>query len=137
MTPVIASLLAWGLKAAQRDEDPWLRSVAARVELYELDARNLEVANAAAVDVIYLDPMFPSRRKSAAVKKEMVLFQTLLESDDANDSVELLDWALSQNVARVVVKRPAKAPQLGPKSPSHCISGKAVRFDVYVLRKLA
>ncbi len=45
-------------------------------------------------------------------------------------------WALQQDTARVVVKRPAKAPCLAARTPSHTISGKAVRYDVYVHRKL-
>ena len=91
----------------------------------------------AGVDVICLDPMFPQRDKSAAVKKEMVLFQALLETDASPDAADqLLAWALLQDVARVVVKRPVRAPHLGETQPSHAVSGKAVRFDVYVKRAL-
>jgi 16S rRNA (guanine1516-N2)-methyltransferase len=87
--------------------------------------------------VIYLDPMFPGRDKTAAVKKEMALFQLLLDSDSAEDDTEdLLQWALGQEVARVVVKRPPRAPALGTKPVSHSLGGKAVRFDVYVRRAL-
>lgn len=136
--PVVAKMLSWGLSAASGDDDPWLRSVAARMSLQALDARSLEPDSVAALDVIYMDPMFPQRKKSASVKKEMLLFQTLLENSvDPDDAGELLLWALSQSVARVVVKRPLKAPVLAGRSPSHCISGKAVRFDVYVQRKLS
>ena len=46
-------------------------------------------------------------------------------------------WALQQDVARVVVKRPPRAPRLAGIEPSHEISGKAVRYDVHVRRKLA
>jgi 16S rRNA (guanine1516-N2)-methyltransferase len=81
--------------------------------------------------------MFPARTKTAAVKKEMALFQLLLEhSANAQDADELLLWALRQDTARVVVKRPAKAPQLAGIAPSHAISGKSVRYDIYVQRKL-
>jgi 16S rRNA (guanine1516-N2)-methyltransferase len=47
-----------------------------------------------------------------------------------------LHWALAQNVARVVVKRPLRAEPLGGTGPSHSLSGKAVRFDVYSRRRL-
>ena len=93
-------------------------------------------------DTIYLDPMFPSRNKSAAVKKELAAVQSLLScqsiSTEANlsgstdQAVELLTWALTQPVERVVVKRPAKSPYLGAVKPSHSITGKTVRFDVLV-----
>ena len=82
-------------------------------------------------------PMFPERRKSAAVRKEMALLQQLLEGDAAADAGEgLLDWARASPVARVVVKRPLRAPFLGGREPSHSLRGKAVRFDVHVLRSL-
>ena len=86
-------------------------------------------------DVIYLDPMFPGRDKSAAVKKEMALFQRLLEGT-VDDAAELLTWALEQPVSRVVIKRPLRAAELGGRAASHCIRGKAVRYDVHVLKKL-
>ena len=135
--PVIAELLRSGLKAAAGSGDPWLKGVVQRMCLCPGDARELEREQVQGVDVIYLDPMFPPRRKSAAVKKEMALFQTLLErTTDPQDADALLLWALRQDTPRVVVKRPAKAPDLASQHPSHCISGKSVRYDVYVNRKL-
>ena len=53
-----------------------------------------------------------------------------------SDAEKLLRWALAQDVARVVVKRPARASCLGGIDPSHSIDGKAVRFDVHVLRAI-
>lgn len=130
--PVVAELLAQGLAAARVAPDPWLSQVGARMSLHRGDARRVSTPKA---DVIYLDPMFPPRDKSAAVKKEMALFQLLLE--DAEDNGEaLLRWALDCQPARVVVKRPLRAPELGGLAPSHRISGKAVRYDVYVQRAL-
>ena len=82
--------------------------------------------------------MFPARDKSAAVKKEMALFQRLLEKGEhaAADADALWRWAMDCDVARVVVKRPPKAPSLAASSPSHSLGGKAVRYDVYVRRGL-
>ena len=83
--------------------------------------------------MIYLDPMFPDRSKSAAVKKDLATVQALLENDATGEQgAALLDWALSQPVGRVVIKRPAKSSYLGGIKPSHAISGKTVRFDVLV-----
>ncbi|MGB0494983.1 MAG: class I SAM-dependent methyltransferase [Kangiellaceae bacterium] len=82
------------------------------------------------IDVIYLDPMFPSRKKSALVKKEMRLFKRLAGED--LDADQLLQNALDSSVNRVVVKRPKTAPQLGELSPSHEITSKNFRFDVYL-----
>lgn len=85
-------------------------------------------------DVVYLDPMFPERKKSADVKKEMRTFHWLVGVDaDADD---LLAPALAAARYRVVVKRPRKAPDLAGRSPSHRVEGKSSRFDVYALQKL-
>lgn len=133
--PLIACLLRSGLDRAMKCGDPWLADLAGRLSLFAGDARTLPPPRLAQNDVIYVDPMFPPRHKRAAVKKEMVVFQSLLEQT-ANDSESLLQWALAQDAARVVVKRPLKETPLAGLSPSHCISGKAVRFDVYVRRAL-
>ena len=136
--PVIAALLQWGLAAAAASEDAWLARVARRMALRTGDARDVFADGAVPADVIYLDPMFPPRDKSAAVKKEMALLQLLLDSDTArHEAADLLAWALGQDVARVVVKRPARAAPVAGAAPSHHIAGKAVRFDVYVRRALA
>lgn len=133
--PVVAAMLRSGLELAQASTDPWLAGVAARMTLLAGDARELDRARLQDCDVIYLDPMFRQQDKRAAVKKEMALFQYLLQAEpDSND--ELLQWALASPVARVVVKRPSKAAPLAGIAPSHSISGKAVRYDVHVLSGL-
>jgi len=81
-------------------------------------------------DVIYLDPMYPHREKSAAVKKEMRVFQSLVGED--LDADNLLEPALALAKYRVVVKRPSYAPPLNNKKPSTSIKMKKNRFDVYV-----
>ena len=83
------------------------------------------------IDVIYLDPMFPERKKSALVKKEMRLFKLLAGEDQ--DADELLISSLNKKVKRVVVKRPKGAPCLADKKPSHEIKAKKFRYDVYLL----
>lgn len=83
------------------------------------------------IDVIYLDPMFPERKKSALVKKEMRLFKLIAGEDP--DADELLINSLQKKVKRVVVKRPKGAPCLANKKPSHEIVAKKFRYDVYLL----
>lgn len=85
-------------------------------------------------DVVYLDPMFPERQKSADVKKEMQAFHRLVGAD--TDADDLLAPALAVARYRVVVKRPRKAPDLAGRPPSHRVEGKSSRFDVYALQKL-
>lgn len=135
--PVVAELLRNGLDAVPVREDPGLAGIVARLSLVPLDARECGARELQGLDVICLDPMFPGRVKSAAVKKEMALLQRLVgDASTAGDADALLQWALQQDAARVVVKRPARAASLASLQPSHRIEGKAVRYDVYVRRKL-
>jgi len=82
------------------------------------------------IEVIYLDPMFPSRKKSALVKKEMRLFKRIAGEDQ--DSNQLLVAALKSSAKRVVVKRPKGAPLLAELKPSHEVHAKKFRYDVYL-----
>ena len=100
-------------------------------------------------DIIYLDPMFPPRTKSAAVKKGMQLLHGLLSTQDPSSGDEssqrevdikqaiLLQHSLAAAKVKVVVKRPIKATALGyidksiPK-PSYSVDGSVNRWDVYL-----
>ena len=83
-----------------------------------------------APDVIYLDPMFPERKKKAQVKKEMQILHQLLGSDD--HTAYPLELALSLAKRRVVVKRPKQAEDLNGLEPSFRVVGKAGRYDIYL-----
>ena len=126
--PVIASLLRDALERASNE--PQLTKVVSRMRLVEGDSvvglRELGFAP----DVVFLDPMFPERTKSAAVKKKFQLLH-LLERPCDNER-ELLEAALAARPRKVVVKRPPKGPALAGARPSHSLAGKAVRYDVIV-----
>lgn len=92
------------------------------------DARSYLKKNPEEFDVIYFDPMFPEKVKSALPRQEMVFFRRLVGADEDADQVLLM--ALKTLAKRVVVKRPLKAPVLGAK-PLHSLEGKLVRFDIY------
>ncbi|WP_213999029.1 class I SAM-dependent methyltransferase [Arsukibacterium sp.] len=125
--PVVAALLADGLRRAAAD--PKLSAVAARMQLRHCPALQA-LTSSAAVDVVFLDPMFPAREKSAQVKKEMRAFHEVVGSDDDADS--LLAPALQLAQKRVVVKRPGYASWLANQAPTMAVTGKNNRFDVYV-----
>lgn len=125
---VIAALLADGLKRAADDLE--LSGIVGRMSLVEGDSVEILPSLTEAPDVVYLDPMFPARTKSAAVKKKFQLLHRL-ESPCA-DEASLMDAALAAHPRKIVVKRPIKAPVLAGVRPSHSISGKAVRYDVIV-----
>ena len=84
-------------------------------------------------DIVYLDPMFPQRKKSASVKKEMVILQELLLND--GNLQDLLAVALACAKQRVVVKRPRLAQTIGgQRLPHFSLTGKSCRFDIYLTR---
>lgn len=85
-------------------------------------------------DVIYLDPMFPGRKKKSQVKKAMQVFQDLVGKDP--DADLLLQPALDSGARRVVVKRPKLAPYLSDTRPSTSLQGKSCRYDIYPLASL-
>ncbi len=87
--------------------------------------------SAIAPDVIYYDPMFPQRSKSAAVKKEMQYFHALIGFDE--DTAGCFAAALARARRRVVVKRPAAAAPLAPAQDCAVwnIAGGICRFDCY------
>ncbi len=136
--PVVAALLADGLDRARRQsgQDPELLAIMHRMVLTVADGGQWLAASSEAErpDVVYLDPMFPERTKSARVKKEMALFQSLVGIED--DGSELLAVALTRARYRVVVKRPRYAPPLDGRRPDHQWVGKSTRFDIHVLKKL-
>ena len=102
-----------------------------RLHLIEADAIYWLSLHAKDYDVIYLDPMFPGRTKSAAVKKEMRILRDLVGYD--LDADRLFAAALACPVSRIVVKRPIHAPILGAKEGTvFSIKGRANRFDVYI-----
>ena len=85
-------------------------------------------------DIVYVDPMFPLRKKSAKVKKEMQAFHAIVGTDP--DADDLLANALAVAQYRVVVKRPAGAGFLAETKPNYSLEGKSTRYDIYALKKL-
>nr|WP_246362613.1 class I SAM-dependent methyltransferase [Marinobacter oulmenensis] len=131
--PVIHALLADGLERAALNPD--CAPVVARMALQAGSATDwLDTAGPEAADVIYLDPMFPHRDKSAKVKKEMQVFRQIVGDDD--DAPSLLQAALTHARYRVVVKRPRKAPVIEGPEPATRIEGKSSRYDIYALKAL-
>lgn len=81
------------------------------------------------VDCIYLDPMFPAKKKKkAASNKQMQLLQWLAGADE--DASELASIA-HQAFPRLAVKRPDYAEPL-IANPHTQFSSKLVHYDVYL-----
>lgn len=127
-SPVMAELLLDGFKRLADLE--WMQSL-------NLQSPRLLIGNAIDLlatlesqpDCIYLDPMFPPKRKKSALpKKAMMVLRDLLGDDQ--DKEQLFASALMAAGKRVVVKSPDYAEPLGGK-PNESFHGKLLRYDVY------
>ncbi|WP_166295858.1 16S rRNA (guanine(1516)-N(2))-methyltransferase RsmJ [Photorhabdus tasmaniensis] len=126
--PVVAALLDDGLQRGYQDEEigGWLRE---RMTLLHASSITALTDITPQPDVVYLDPMYPHKQKSALVKKEMRVFQSLVGADE--DADNLLSPARALAKRRVVVKRPDYAEPLAGIAASAAITTKNHRFDIY------
>lgn len=127
-SPIIQVLLTDGMQRAalQKATAP----IMARMQLHNADAlQHVTPENTA--DIIYLDPMFPPRSKSALVKKDMRIFHDIAGND--SDADQLLTLALTCARQRVVVKRPRTSEHLAGIKPAFSMTGSSSRFDVYLI----
>jgi len=123
-SPIVVKLLQDGLRRA-RIANP---TVAQRITLITGDAGDALSQIDPPPDVVYLDPMFPPKHKSALGRKPIRLLRQLVGDD--LDEAELFDIAWHTALRRVVVKRPLHAqPLCGAPTVSH--KGKSMRYDVY------
>ena len=123
--PVVFALLLSALLKAQSAGIPGAEKIEARFG----DALNM-LAELPQADIIYMDPMFPAKRKRSALPPKSVRILRDLVGDDIDD-VNLLAAARRHAVKRVVVKRPLHAP---PLAEDHVAlhEGKVVRYEVYL-----
>ena len=131
--PVVAALLEDGLQRAYQDAEigDFMQQ---RMKLLPVKTIAELDPETEKFDVVYLDPMFPHKNKSALVKKEMRVFQSLVGAD--LDADQLLATALKL-AHRVVVKRPDYAGYLAECKPHFSQTTKNHRFDIYINHELA
>ncbi|MCK4609134.1 MAG: class I SAM-dependent methyltransferase [Gammaproteobacteria bacterium] len=127
-SPIIAALLADGLERLK--QDPEFSDMNLQLINSDAGAYMHDLSAAARPDVVYIDPMFPERTKSALVKKEMRILREIVGEDI--DAAELFATALKIAKKRVVVKRSKAAPFLADAKPDLVFKGKSTRFDVYL-----
>ena len=129
--PYVFLLLLDGLKRAVAE--PKLAQIANQIQL---NFANSGAASgnllSSGYDVIYLDPMFPERAKSAKVKKNRQLLHELVGIDDHNDQ-SLWRRAKALQPKKIVVKRPRLGESLSVEKPGSQVIGKSSRFDIYAL----
>lgn len=124
--PTIAALVKDAIERARTKT--WFCEL--KFEFIEINARDYLLQHEG-VDVIYFDPMFPERSKSALVKKEMRMLRDIVGDDE--DADEIFKLALSKAKKRVVVKRPKLAPDINNQKPNFSYEGKSSRFDIYLV----
>ena len=138
-SPVLGLMLREALIRALLDPDASV--IAERMRLQETNAvdflnsycRQTEDDGAKlahSFEVIYIDPMFPPRSKSAEVKGGMQILQKFIGK---TDNVKLLlEKAVATGIKRVVIKRPLRGGDIDGFTPSYQQKAKASRFDVYL-----
>ena len=132
-SPILGALIEDALRRACERGSGELDEVVRRFRWVVADARDYlkSLAETKRPDVVYLDPMYPPRGKSALAKKESRICGRLAGGDE--DEAELLSIARGIARRRVVVKRHPRSPTLGD-APSGHVQGKSVRFDIYSIR---
>ncbi|MDH4319504.1 MAG: class I SAM-dependent methyltransferase, partial [Desulfobulbaceae bacterium] len=86
--PIVAALLGDGLYSAS--QHPETAAIAGRIHLHTESAHGYLAGltqNETRPEVIYLDPMFPCRTKSAKVKKELQILQLLVGEDPDTETL--------------------------------------------------
>jgi len=128
--PILATLLEDAINRAQND--PETQDIVKNMQLIHQNSVDYlaQLSPEQYPDVVYIDPMYPSRQKAALVKKEMQLLHQLIGPD--TDSSELLKAARKSAKKRVVIKRPKTALPINEQKPSTTVESKNTRYDVYV-----
>lgn len=112
---------------------PAISSICERITLVHGDARTFLASSPVTFDTIYLDPMYPPKKKSALNKQELRDLRSIVGMD--LDSGDLLETARRYGGKRSVVKRPVWADSLGSR-PDFSITGKSTRYDIYLANRL-
>jgi len=123
---VLALLLEDAISRALANEQ--LAEIAGRIRLVHGDAIQLLGCQTNTPQVIFIDPMFPTRKKSAQVKGEMQILQRFVGKDE--DASTLVRCAMATGSKRVVLKRPIAATD--DFEPSFSLKEKSSRFDIFL-----
>lgn len=126
----VFELLRDGLSRLRDDEE--LGTLIARIDLRCGDARTLIPSLEVPPDYIYIDPMFPPKRRESALPPKALQALRAIVGSDA-DSTHLLEIALASAARKVIVKRPNGAAPLAA-APASSHQGKTVHYDVYIPR---
>ncbi len=127
-SPVMAALLEDGLSRLAVNSD--VRGPFELPRLVVADAIHYLSDLHEPPDCVYLDPMFPPKRKQSALARRRLRLLREVVGDD-EDRRRLFTSARQAATKRVVVKRPDEAPPIADH-PDETYAGKLVRYDVYM-----
>lgn len=128
-SPILSVLLRDGLSRAKKNKE--LRTALdGRLVLIEGNSL-VSLQTTPRVDVVYLDPMFPPKRKKSALPQGSIqTLQSIVGYDPPDKTNTLFEQAMQTATKRVVVKRPNYAPFFSD-NPVAVHKGKLVRYEVY------
>jgi 16S rRNA (guanine1516-N2)-methyltransferase len=132
------------IKAHQEaKEHPFFSSWIERLKIIPQSTEDyLNAHKGESFDVVVIDPMFPTEKRSALPKKDIQFLMENLEPSDESDNAQALlnfcwqhPWK-SENF-KILLKRPLKSASLlaGAKTPHkalHSYKGRAHKWDVYL-----
>lgn len=125
----IYELLEDGLRRGL--EDPDISHIVSRMNAINGNSIDIIESKEFNPDIIYLDPMFPTRKKSGLIKKKFQIMQELENPTDME--IELLEAAINFRPRKIIIKRPLKAQSLGDIKPTYSIEGSVIRYDCIVM----
>lgn len=128
--PITAVVLQDALLRARNT--PELKEIARHMTFTAGESKELLKTLSYEPDLIYLDPMYPEKKKSAESKKKMQVLHQIEEP--CSDEYELMEAAVASKPGKILVKRPPEAPFLAGMTPSYSVTRKAVRYDAIVLK---
>lgn len=130
-SPIISALLVDGLEQLKKNP----KSSDLKIDLQVTEAIDylyrIIDGGLKKPDIIYLDPMYPKKNKTALSQKTMRILHEIIGDDI--DAAMLLDPALKCAKNRVVVKRPNYASSLTNLKPNLQFSlNGSCRYDIYL-----
>jgi 16S rRNA (guanine1516-N2)-methyltransferase len=126
-SPIISILLRDAMRRAKEDTELW-DALGNKLQIIEGESKQL-VRTSQNVDVIYIDTMFPKKKKNSPLPPGHIQLLSQIVGPDYDADI-LFSEARKTNVKRVVVKRPRYATQMSD-DPVAVHKGKQVRYEVY------
>ena len=126
--PVTYEILYDTLLRAKKEAG--LREIVARMSLHYADSKEYLSGLDYRPDIIYLDPMYPEKKKSAESKKKLQGLHKI--EAPCSDEEELINAALMAKPGKIIIKRPPDGPLFGGRKPNYSVTRKAVRYDVII-----